>query len=103
MPIILKLDVTKIDKAHLFQGKKGKYLDLVLIENRDGVDQYGNTHMIVQGVSKEAREAGVRGPILGNCKLEAPQQRGGQARQRPPQREQPPARDEGYEEEDIPF
>jgi hypothetical protein len=103
MPIIIKVNVSLIDKTHLFKGKKGKYLDLVLIENRDGVDQYGNTHMIVQGVSKEAREAGVRGPILGNCKLEAPQQRGGQARQRPPAKDDGGWGNEGGDDSGVPF
>ncbi len=60
-----KIDVTKIDKAHLY---KGKYLDLVLWENRDGPGQYGDTHMIVQSVSKEDRQAGKKGAIVGNLR-----------------------------------
>jgi hypothetical protein len=44
-----KIDCSKIDKAHLY---KGKFLDLVLWENRDGPGQYGDTHMIVQSVSQ---------------------------------------------------
>lgn len=64
--ITLKLDVTKIDKAKLFAGKNGaKYLDIVLFE-RD--DAYGNNFMVVQSVSKEERQAGKRGAILGNGK-----------------------------------
>lgn len=66
--IVLKIDVTKIDKNHLFVGKSGKYLDCILNENRDGPDQYGNIGFIAQSVSKEAKEKGERGPIIGNYK-----------------------------------
>lgn len=65
----LKIDVTKILKEHLFEGKNGaKYLDITLWENRDGVDAYGNTHMAVQSIPKALRDTGVKGPILGNAK-----------------------------------
>ena len=67
--IIAKIDVTKIDKDHLFTGAKGKYLDLVLMENRDGKDRFENDGMVVQGVSKEARAKGVKGPIVGNYRI----------------------------------
>ena len=67
--IQLKIDVTKIDKARLFKGQKGTYLDAVILI-RDEVDQYGNNGMIVQSVTKEEREAGVKGPILGNVKVD---------------------------------
>ena len=63
--ITAKIDVTKIDKARLFQGQKGTYLDVVLIPTRDG--KFGD-YMVVQSVTKEERQAGVRGPILGNAK-----------------------------------
>ena len=59
-----KIDVTKIDKAKLFKGEKGTYLDIVLIETPDS--KYGD-YMIVQGVSKEERLAGKKGEILGNA------------------------------------
>ena len=64
----LKINVTKIDKAALFEGKNGKYLDLVLFDNRDGVDQYGNHGFVTQDIGKARREAGERGPIIGNWK-----------------------------------
>jgi hypothetical protein len=64
------INVTLIDKTYLFTGKKGKYLNIVLWENRDGPDQYGNTHYITQDVGKEAREKGIKGPIIGNAKME---------------------------------
>lgn len=66
--IIAKIDVTKMDKAHFFKGQKGTYADIVLMPNRNGTDQYGNDGMVTQGISKEARENGQKGPILGNYK-----------------------------------
>jgi hypothetical protein len=64
----LRIDVTKIDKSALYKGAKGTYLDVTLLDNRDGTDQYGNDGMIVQDIGKERREAGEKGAILGNWK-----------------------------------
>lgn len=58
-----KLNVSKINKDKLFHGEKGVYLDIVLFETPNG--KYGDW-MIVQDVSREEREAGVQGAILGN-------------------------------------
>jgi hypothetical protein len=66
--ISIKIDVTKIEKERLYKGSKGTYLDAVLMYN-DEADQYGNNGMIIQSVTKEEREAGTRGAILGNAKL----------------------------------
>lgn len=66
--ISVRIDVMKIDKAKLFKGEKGTYLDVVLLM-RDGVDTYGNNGMVVQQVTKEERAAGVKGAILGNAKI----------------------------------
>ena len=45
--------------------------------NKDGGDQYGNDGFVSQGVSKEARDKGEKGKIVGNYKKihrpEAPQ------------------------------
>jgi hypothetical protein len=65
--ITIKIDVTKIDKALLYKGTKGTYLDVVLFETPD--DKFGNDYRVVQGVTKEARAAGVKGAILGNGKV----------------------------------
>ena len=63
----LKIDVTKIDKALLFIGQKGKYLDATVFINIDEKDQYDNNGMITQ----EVPEGGAKnsGAILGNCKV----------------------------------
>lgn len=66
--IAIKIDVTKIDKALLYKGAKGTYLNVTLKDNKDGKDQYGNDGFVSQDVSAEARQAGERGPIIGNWK-----------------------------------
>ncbi len=66
--IALKIDVTKIDKSRLFDGKNGaKYLDAIMIETPD--NKFGNSHVIIQSVTKEERAAGVKGAIIGNAKI----------------------------------
>lgn len=67
--ISVKLDVTKIDKARLFKGKKGTYLDLTTFIDTSQEDEYGNNGFISQSVSKEEREQNVQTPILGNVKV----------------------------------
>lgn len=70
----LKIDLTKIDKNKLFKSEKtgSIYLDAaVLLQDAD--DQYGNRGMIVQNVTKEDREKGEKGNILGNCKIFIPE------------------------------
>ena len=64
--ISLNINVNKIDKVRLFQGKQGQYLDCVLIETPNS--EYGD-YMIVQSISKEERESGMKGTILGNAKI----------------------------------
>ena len=64
----IKIDVTKIDKARLFKGSKGTYLDATIFLDDDS-DQYDNNGMISQDVTKEERESGVKGAILGNAKI----------------------------------
>ena len=66
--ISLKIDVTKINKKRLYQGAKGTYLDATLYLI-DEPDEYGNYGMITEGVTKEERENGVKGVILGNAKV----------------------------------
>lgn len=64
----LKIAVDSIEKERLFRGKKHTYLDATVFLD-DQEDQYGNHGMITQDVSKEEREQGVKGPILGNAKI----------------------------------
>ena len=93
--IIIKIDVTKINKSKMFEGKKGVYLDIVLIPTPG--NQYGNTHMAVQGLSKEDRDAGQKGVILGNAKTI-----GGSGQQQ--DQSAPPAREAAAgPSDDVPF
>tara|TARA_A100001391_G_C5074968_1_gene279032 strand:- start:1846 stop:2121 length:276 start_codon:yes stop_codon:yes gene_type:complete len=66
--INLSINLDKIDKTKIITGKKGKYLNLTVGANRDGEDQYGNTHYIFQSQSKEEREGGAEKIYLGNGK-----------------------------------
>lgn len=66
--ISLNLNLSLVDKARLYSGKKGKYLSAVL-HLTPTTDQYGNNGFIVESVSKEERQAGQRGTILGNAKI----------------------------------
>ena len=61
------INVSKIDKAKLIAGAKGSYLN-VSIMVKDELDNFGNIGMIIQDTTKEEREAGVKGAILGNIK-----------------------------------
>jgi hypothetical protein len=63
--IFAKIDVTKINKARIFEGKKGKYLDLVLLYEPD---DFGNTGKVRQSISKEERDRGVKGEEIGTWK-----------------------------------
>ncbi len=72
--IAINIDVKKIDKSALFTGKKGTYLNMTLMENREGVDQYNNEGFIVQDIGMARRQAGERGAILGNWKTVKPAQ-----------------------------
>jgi|TARA_R110000803_G_scaffold75942_1_gene140301 hypothetical protein len=67
--ISLKIDVSKIDKNRLFKGSKGVYLDATAFVDLDDLDQYGNSGMITQDVTKEEKQSGTKGPILGNSKV----------------------------------
>ena len=65
----VSIDVTKIDKARIIEGKKGKYLDLTTFVDLEKQDQYGNNGFISQSTTKEERESDVQTPILGNVKV----------------------------------
>ena len=66
--ISVRINLNQIDKARLYTGAKGTYLDAVIFL-KDDVDQYGNSGMIVQSVTSEQRAEGHKGNILGNVKI----------------------------------
>lgn len=67
--ISASIDVSKIDKDKLIKGKKGNYLNITAFVNLDEKDQYDNNGMITQSVTKEERDNGTRGVILGNTRV----------------------------------
>ena len=67
--ISLKIDVTKIDKSRIFEGAKGKYIDLTTFIDTDNPSQYGDHGFISQSVSKQEKEQGIQTPIIGNAKV----------------------------------
>lgn len=99
--ITIKLNVLAIEKSRLFKGAKGTYLDAVLIETPQS--QYGD-YMIVQSVTKEEREQGIKGPILGNAKIvgQKPVQQQAAAPSPTPD-PAPQNRTEQIDFEDVPF
>lgn len=99
--ILLKINCSKIDKEHLFDGKKGKYLDAILIPTPD--DQYGNDFVICQSVAKAQRGAGVKGPIIGNAKYVASQGTARQGLQSAKKAADAPASEPPTETDDVPF
>lgn len=123
--LALKINLSAMDTARLFNGKKGQYLDCTVFVDLDQLDQYGNSGMITQDVSKEEKQQGIKGNILGNAKIfwtdtgrmpqaqqqgsynGQPQQQGGQ--QQPPQQQggyQPPAQQSqqqgGFQQQSAP-
>ena len=64
MNISIRIDVEKVDKELLYKGKQGTYLNATLIEKQT---EY-NDFFIVQEVSKEQHDAGMKGEIIGNAK-----------------------------------
>ncbi len=87
--VSLKIDVSKIDKARLFKGAKGMYLDATVFIDIEDLDQYGNSGMITQDVSKDEKQQGVKGNILGNCKVFWKDQNQGGYQQSAPQQQAP--------------
>ena len=52
----IKIDVTKLDKTAFHDGKHGaKYCSLLIFANKNGEDQYGNTHSVKQDLGMERR------------------------------------------------
>lgn len=64
----IKIQLDKIDKTQIYVGKVHKFLDCTLHDNKNGKDEYGNDGFVTQSISKEKREAGERGAIIGNWK-----------------------------------
>jgi len=62
------IDLTKIPREKIVEGKKGKYLNVVVTIN-DEVDQYGNNASITVDQTPEERQAKEAKTYLGNVKV----------------------------------
>ncbi len=71
--ISAKIDLSKIPESAIFVGAKGRYIDITLLLNRNGTDQYGNDYLVVLDLGKDARLRGEKGPILGNGRIRGQQ------------------------------
>ena len=61
-----KINVSKITKSKLYEGKNGSYLNFIMFPkpNSEFYD-----FQIVESISKEERENGVKGVELGDAKF----------------------------------
>ena len=66
--ISANIDLTKIDKSKIYEGKKGKYYPITIVLN-DELGQYGDTGYIQTEQTKEEREAKQAKTYLGNVKV----------------------------------
>lgn len=105
--ISLNINVSEIEKGRLFKGAKGTYLNATVFVDLGEADQYGNHGMITQDVNKEERESGIKGNILGNCKVIWQ----GESQQKPQQQNQQQAQQQAPQnnsfdnsfDDDLPF
>ena len=66
--INFSIDLTKIPKDKIIDGKKGKYLPVTLTLN-DELDNFGNNGQVIVAQTKEEREAKTAKVYLGNAKV----------------------------------
>ena len=66
--ISANIDLNKIDKSKIYEGKKGKYYPITIVLN-DELGQYGDTGYIQTEQTKEEREAKAPKTFLGNVKV----------------------------------
>ena len=66
--IATSIDLTKIPKDKIVEGKKGKYLPITITLN-DELDQFGNQGPVVVEQTKEERDAKAAKTYLGNVKV----------------------------------
>jgi hypothetical protein len=103
--IATSIDLNKIPKDKIINGKKGKYLPITITLN-DELDNFGNNGPVTVQQSKEERESKSDKIYLGNVKVvwtngnnvdAAPRDSGDAMMSAPPQRAQSPIDD------DLPF
>ena len=86
----------ELTDSQLYEGKNGAlYLDAALFETP--TDQFGNSHRITQDLAKPLRDAGQRGPILGNAKVQ------GYGAPKPAQKTTPTAQNSADYDDSVPY
>jgi len=66
--ISANIDLTKIEKAKIYEGKKGKYYPITIVLN-DELGQYGDSGYIQTEQTKDERDAKLPKSYLGNVKV----------------------------------
>ena len=66
--IATSIDLTKIPKDKIINGKKGKYLPITITLN-DDLDNFGNNGPVCVQQTKDERDAKVEKVYLGNVKV----------------------------------
>ena len=64
--ITLSINLSKLDKSRIIEGKNGKYVNIVIWPK--DTDQYGNNLSVQQSLTKEERAAGVKAIYIGDGK-----------------------------------
>jgi hypothetical protein len=62
------IDLTKINKSKIYEGKKGKYYPITIVLN-DEPGQYGDSGYIMTEQTKDERDAKAQKEYLGNVKV----------------------------------
>jgi len=66
--ISANIDLTKINKSKIYEGKKGKYYPITIVLN-DEPGQYGDSGYIMTEQTKEERDSKSQKEYLGNVKV----------------------------------
>ena len=62
------INLSKIDKDKIYEGKKGKYYPVTVVINNE-VGEYGDSGYIMTEQTKEERDASIPKEYLGNVKV----------------------------------
>tara|TARA_B100001248_G_C27199877_1_gene370743 strand:- start:273 stop:587 length:315 start_codon:yes stop_codon:yes gene_type:complete len=62
------INLSKLDKSKIYEGKKGKYYPVTVVINNE-VGEYGDSGYIMTEQTKEQREAKEQKSYLGNVKV----------------------------------
>jgi hypothetical protein len=95
----IKIDVTKLDKARFFKGKKGTYANIITFIDIDNKGEHGDNGFVTQEKNKDEE---IQMPILGNATVfwqgeSQPRQ------QQAPQQQYKQAEDNFDDDSSIPF